>query len=156
MSTWAGTFQDLRQLISPILTRLMRISQSPCICAQQMPGTDRIRLEDLSQTTKQGQTSAFHHHCACFASMHARVAVLQSFGDRAVVVEHENGDRRIIPVLDIVVPLSHASCLMKKPAFRRSSDQPQPLGFNRLDRNTERGMITAACNFFYFPSGATF
>ena len=26
------------------------------------------------------------------------VAVLQSFGDRAVVVERENGDRRIIPV----------------------------------------------------------
>jgi hypothetical protein len=51
-------------------------------------------------TTKQGQTG--WRSTRIVLAVHPwhgeDVTVLQSFGDRAVVVEHENGDRRIIPV----------------------------------------------------------
>jgi hypothetical protein len=53
-----------------------------------------------SQTTKQGHTGwrSTRIVLAVHPWYSEDVAVLQSYGDRAVVVEREEGDRRIIPV----------------------------------------------------------
>ena len=72
-------------------------------CMQMQPFQQKrgINWKTSSQTTyKQGQTG-WRSATITFAvhPWHGEnVTVLQSYGDRAVVVERENGDRRIIPV----------------------------------------------------------